>query len=96
MAGGGLGDLVGLGADLPLGARRPGRGGLRFAFYGRVSAEDWQDPVTSRARQRDQAAAPGLYDRLVACVIRLISVKDDRPPLAMPVYRPSSESGVRR
>jgi hypothetical protein len=32
-------------------------GGLRFAFYGRVSTEDWQDPVTSRARQRDQAAA---------------------------------------
>ena len=25
---------------------------------GRVSTEDWQDPVTSRARQRDQAAAP--------------------------------------
>ena len=33
------------------------RGDLRFAFYGRVSTEDWQDPVTSRARQRDQAAA---------------------------------------
>jgi site-specific DNA recombinase len=33
------------------------RGGLRFAFYGRVSTEDYQDPVTSRARQRDQAAA---------------------------------------
>ena len=35
----------------------PARGGLRFAFYGRVSTEDWQDPVASRARQRDQAAA---------------------------------------
>jgi DNA invertase Pin-like site-specific DNA recombinase len=34
-----------------------GCGALRFAFYGRVSTEDWQDPVTSRARQRDQAAA---------------------------------------
>jgi hypothetical protein len=33
----------------------PVRGGLRFAFYGRVSTQDWQDPVTSRARQRDQA-----------------------------------------
>jgi DNA invertase Pin-like site-specific DNA recombinase len=33
------------------------RGGLRFVFYGRVSTEDWQDPVTSRARQRDQAGA---------------------------------------
>src|ERR1700761_7128378 len=32
-----------------------GRGCLRFAFYGRVSPEDWQDPVTSRARQLAQA-----------------------------------------
>jgi hypothetical protein len=32
-----------------------GRGCLRFAFYGRVSTEDWQDPVTSRARQLAQA-----------------------------------------
>jgi site-specific DNA recombinase len=38
-------------------AARPSCGGLRFAFYGRVSTEDHQDPVTSRARQRDQAAA---------------------------------------
>jgi site-specific DNA recombinase len=30
-------------------------GWLRFLFYGRVSTEDWQDPVTSRARQRAQA-----------------------------------------
>ena len=30
---------------------------MRFAFYGRVSTEDHQDPVTSRARQRDQAGA---------------------------------------
>jgi len=28
---------------------------LRFAFYGRVSTEDWQDPVTSRVRQLQQA-----------------------------------------
>src|SRR5271165_4804740 len=34
-----------------------GRSGLRFVFYGRVSTEDWQDPVTSRARQREQAEA---------------------------------------
>src|SRR5215472_11440576 len=33
------------------------RGRLRFAFYGRVSTEDYQDPVTSRARQLAQAAA---------------------------------------
>src|SRR5215470_16354643 len=38
-------------------AGRPVCGGLRFAFYGRVSTEDWQDPVTSRARQREQAGA---------------------------------------
>ena len=42
-------------------AQRPGRalekpgGGLRFAFYGRVSTEDWQDPVTSRPRELQQA-----------------------------------------
>jgi DNA invertase Pin-like site-specific DNA recombinase len=35
----------------------PVRGRLRFAFYGRVSTEDHQDPVTSWARQRDQAVA---------------------------------------
>ncbi|MEO3788405.1 hypothetical protein ABGB12_34180 [Actinocorallia sp. B10E7] len=33
------------------------RGGLRFAFYGRVSTEGYQDPVTSRARQHGQAEA---------------------------------------
>jgi site-specific DNA recombinase len=37
--------------------RRPDAGYLRFAFYGRVSTEDWQDPETARARQRDQATA---------------------------------------
>ena len=31
------------------------RGRLRFAFYGRVSTEDWQDPVSSRVRQLRQA-----------------------------------------
>ncbi len=36
--------------------RQPREAGLRFAFYGRVSTEDHQDPVTSRMRQRDQAA----------------------------------------
>src|SRR6266700_8192828 len=42
------------------GHNRPGgleQGGLRFVFYGRVSTEDWQDPVTSRARQRERAEA---------------------------------------
>jgi site-specific DNA recombinase len=38
-------------------AAEPGQGSLRFAFYGRVSTEDYQDPVTSRARQLGQAAA---------------------------------------
>ena len=53
------------GDTLMLWAERSGRGktselerdGLRLAFYGRVSTEDYQDPVTSLARQRDQAAA---------------------------------------
>jgi len=48
-------------------AAEPARGGLRFAFYGRVSTEDYQDPVTSRARQRDQAGAlVAEYGRMVA------------------------------
>src|ERR1700745_1007883 len=38
-------------------AEGTGRGGLRFAFYGRVSTEDWQDPVSSRARQPGQSGA---------------------------------------
>jgi hypothetical protein len=41
-----------------LGCGRAGvrsRESLRFAFYGRVSTEDWQDPVTSQARQQAQA-----------------------------------------
>src|SRR6266851_1764648 len=33
------------------------RGRLRFAFLGRVSKEDYQEPVTSRARQVGQAEA---------------------------------------
>src|SRR6516164_6537383 len=37
--------------------RVAGRGMLRLVFYGRVSTEDWQDPVSSRARQREQAEA---------------------------------------
>ncbi|WP_433177409.1 recombinase family protein [Actinoallomurus sp. CA-150999] len=42
-------------------------GGLRFAFYGRVSTEDRQDPETSWARQRAQASAlVGGYGRIVA------------------------------
>jgi site-specific DNA recombinase len=32
-----------------------GRGRLRFAFYRRVPTRDWPDPVTSRARQLQQA-----------------------------------------
>jgi DNA invertase Pin-like site-specific DNA recombinase len=35
----------------------PAGGSQRFAFYGRVSTEDWQDPESSRARQLDQARA---------------------------------------
>ena len=59
------GDVLGSWAE-----RLSGRGGkrargvLRFAFYGRVSTEDWQDPVTSRARQLQQAVmlAAGAQD----------------------------------
>ncbi len=54
------GDVLARWAD-GLGRRQrgePGRGLLRFAFYGRVSTEDWQDPVTSRVRQLQQAVMP--------------------------------------
>jgi site-specific DNA recombinase len=63
------------GRSLALWAERTGRrravqstrGGLRFAFYGRVSTEDYQDPVTSRARQLGQAAAlTAGYGQIVA------------------------------
>ena len=50
------GDMLALWAEAT-GRRRAaghGLGRLRFAFYGRVSTEDWQDPVTSRARQRER------------------------------------------
>src|SRR5271170_6723507 len=50
-------DTLGSWAESLAGRREPVRGGgcLRFVFYGRVSTEDWQDPVTSRARQLQQA-----------------------------------------
>jgi DNA invertase Pin-like site-specific DNA recombinase len=38
-------------------AEGTGCDGLRFAFYGRVSTEDWQDPESSLARQLAQAEA---------------------------------------
>ena len=63
------GDRLALWAEATGRRRAAGRGfgGIRFAFYGRVSTEDWQDPVTSRARQRDQAAAlVAGYGRIVA------------------------------
>jgi len=50
------GDVLGSWAEKLSGhASKGARGVLRFAFYGRVSTEDWQDPVTSRARQLQQA-----------------------------------------
>ncbi|UGQ13530.1 hypothetical protein LO772_07970 [Yinghuangia sp. ASG 101] len=38
-------------ADALGGTAEPAVNGLRFAFYGRVSTEDHQDPVTSKAWQ---------------------------------------------
>jgi hypothetical protein len=50
------GDVLGSWAEKLSGrAGKRARGVLRFAFYGRVSTEDWQDLVTSRARQLQQA-----------------------------------------
>ena len=44
-------------SDRPTRAAPPLAGQLRFAFYGRVSTEDHQDPVSSRAWQRTRAEA---------------------------------------
>jgi hypothetical protein len=50
------GDVLGSWAEkLSGGAGKRARGVVRFAFYGQVSTEDWQDPVTSRARQLQRA-----------------------------------------
>ena len=52
------GDVLGSWAERLSGRTgKRARGVVRFAFYGRVSTEDWQDPVTSRARHREQAEA---------------------------------------
>ena len=58
MSGGKGGDALEAWAERTGRRRAAGRGcgALRFAFYGRVSTEDWQDPVTSRVRQREQAS----------------------------------------
>ena len=53
-AGGGADVLTAWAEGVGRRARMRGRRCLRFAFYGRVSTEDWQDPVTSRARQRSR------------------------------------------
>ena len=45
------------GSDAPIPTTPPLAGQLRFAFYGRVSTEDHQDPVSSRAWQRTRAEA---------------------------------------
>ena len=36
-------------------AGKRARGMLRFAFYGRLSTEDWQDPVTSPVSEPNQS-----------------------------------------
>ena len=56
--------------------RVTGHGVLRFVLYGRVSTEDWQDPVTSRARQREQAEA--LVRRHGVIVAELFDVGESR------------------
>ena len=48
-----------MGCDQTQRVRHYGRvveAGLRFAFYGRVSTEEYQDPVSSRRWQFDFAA----------------------------------------
>src|SRR5690348_15276580 len=71
-------------------AGRPVRGGLRFAFYGRVSTEDWQDPVTSRARQREQA---GALVRRPAATSRRQAPAGDTGPASPPATVTGAVSG---
>ncbi len=68
----------------------PGHGGLRFAFYGRASTEDWQDPMTSRARQRDQAQA--LVARHGQIAAEFFDIGQSRPWPGRAVRRPLSLS----
>src|SRR5260370_25148249 len=58
------------------------RGCLRFAFYGRVSTEDWQDPVTSVTAASRTAASPTPRERArppAAALLRAF-VRPPRPP----------------
>jgi hypothetical protein len=57
---GSLADRAGAPWQRRFGSSSPELPGLRFAFYGRVSTEDHQDPATSRSWQllRAQALAP--------------------------------------
>jgi site-specific DNA recombinase len=52
-----MGGAVGSASWRPPDGRRASAGAAAVRVYGRVSTEDWQDPVTSRARQREQAEA---------------------------------------
>ncbi|MGW3571508.1 recombinase family protein [Streptomyces sp. NPDC000941] len=64
---GSLADWAGAPWQRRFGSSSPELPGLRFAFYGRVSTEDHQDPATSRSWQllRAQALACG-HERIVA------------------------------
>ena len=82
-------------------AGQPCRGGLRFVFYGRVSTEDHQDPVTARARQREQAAAlVAGHGRIVAEFFdigqnRALAGHARRPPPWSPRWPTRTVAGTR-
>lgn len=75
----------------------PGRGGLRFAFYGRVSTEDYQDPLTSLARQLGQAgtliAGHGQIAAEFFDIGQSRTLAWGRRPQAAPTTRTSAPSG---
>ena len=71
-------------------AAEPGRGGLRFVFYGRVSTEDYQDPVTPRARDQAGVLVAG-YGRIVAEFFDIGQSRGTVPPL--PARPPGAGSG---
>jgi hypothetical protein len=82
------GRLFGRAGRLTAGGPVPRR--LLFVFHGRVSTEDWQDPVTSRGRQREQAEAPVRGHGVI--VAEFFDAGQSRPQRGAGVRKPPSWS----
>jgi hypothetical protein len=90
------GDVLALWAERT-GRRRAGvqgRGGLRFAFYGRVSTEDWQDPVTSAAAASSFVRAAVIFFCAAGMSLVFLAAGYATPPLTRVNHLP--RNGGRR